>query len=691
MIVGTAGHIDHGKTSLVRALTGVDTDRLKEEKVRGISIELGFAYLPAADGSIVGFVDVPGHEKFIRTMLAGATGIDFALLVVAADDGVMPQTREHVAILDLLGVEKGVVAMTKCDLVPEPQRAEAELQILELLARTRLANAEVVSVSSVTGAGIETLRQRLLRAATEVAGHQSSGRFRLAVDRCFSLTGIGTVVTGTVLSGQIRVEDRVLISPSGREARVRSIHAQNRPAERGLAGERCALNLAGEGIGKTAIVRGDIVLDPELHAPTERIDAVLRVLPSEKKPITQWLPVRLHHAASEVGARIVLLGDAPLHPGAEGFVQLVLERPIAAAVADRFVVRDTTAQRTLGGGTFVDIRAPARKRRTAERLAQLEACAVIATEAALPALLARSPFFVDLLSFARDRALSARQVDECADRLGLIRAVVSGAEFAIAPAVSARLRDNLLSTLEAFHRENPDLPGVGLERLRRQSEPRLPAPAFRAFIQAGTLATEIAVDGAWIRLAEHQVRLTPADEKLSTDVLPLLAGAERFRPPRVRDISKVLVVEEKGVRHLLKLLVRMGRVDEVAHDHFFLRETVSEMVDTVADLAQAAESGQFTAARLRDRLQNGRKVAIQILEFFDRHGVTFRRGDLRRINKHRLDLFRPMHARPSAPTITSGRETSPVGRPDFKSGKGREPVLGGFDSLSLPPSIRHPA
>jgi selenocysteine-specific elongation factor len=691
MIVGTAGHIDHGKTSLVRALTGVDTDRLKEEKARGISIELGFAYLPAADGSVIGFVDVPGHEKFIRTMLAGAAGIDFALLVVAADDGVMPQTREHVAILDLLGVEKGVVAMTKCDLVPEPQRAEVELQILELLARTRLANAEVISISSVTGDGIETLRRRLLQASPQFAGHPSSARFRLAVDRCFSLTGIGTVVTGTVLSGEIRIGDRVLISPSGREARVRSIHAQDRLADRGLAGERCALNLAGEGIGKTAIVRGDIVLDPALHAPTERIDALLRILPSEKKAITQWLPVRLHHAASDVGARIVLLGDAPLDPGAEGFVQLVLERPIAAAVADRFVVRDTTAQRTLGGGRFVDIRAPARKRRTAERRAQLEACAVIAPEGALPALLARAPYFVDLLSFARDRALSARQVAECADRLGLVRAVVPGAEFVVAPAVWTRLRDNLLSTLEDFHREHPDLPGIGLERLRLQSEPRLPATAFRSFIQADALATEITVEGAWVRLAGHQVRLTPADENLSTCVLPLLAGAERFRPPRVRDIAKMLAVEEKNVRRLLKLLARTGKVDEVAHDHFFLRETVAEMVDIIADLAQSGENGQFAAAQLRDRLQNGRKVAIQILEFFDSHGVTFRRGDLRRINKHRVDLFPPTRVRPSDQTITSGRETSPVGRPDFKSGKGREPVLGGFDSLSLPPSIKSPA
>ena len=284
MIVGTAGHIDHGKTSLVRALTGVDTDRLKEEKARGISIELGFAYLPAPDGSVLGFIDVPGHEKFIHTMLAGATGIDFALLVIAADDGVMPQTREHLAILDLLGVSKGVVALTKCDLVSAARRDEVMIDIANLLLPTRLSGAEIMPVSTVTGEGIEPLRERLFEAAATTGRHTSDGLFRLAVDRSFTLSGAGTVVTGTVLSGHVAVGDRVTISPSGREARVRSIHAQNRVADRGVAGDRCALNLAGDGITKDAISRGDVVLDPSLHAPADRIDVVLRLLPSEPKP-----------------------------------------------------------------------------------------------------------------------------------------------------------------------------------------------------------------------------------------------------------------------------------------------------------------------------------------------------------------------------------------------------------------------
>jgi len=310
VIIGTAGHIDHGKTTLVRALTGVDTDRLKEEKERGISIDLGFAYLPAEDGSVLGFVDVPGHEKFVRNMLAGATGIDFVLLVVAADDGVMPQTVEHLAIVDLLGIERGVVALTKVDAVPDARRVEVRRDIARLLAGTGLEGADIVPVSTVTGEGIADLRLRLLAEAKALAARAATGRFRLSVDRSFALAGAGTVVTGTVLSGRVSVGDAVMLSPLGLAARVRAIHAQNRPAQQGLAGERCGLNLAGERISKNAVSRGDMVLDPGLHAPTDRIDASLRLLAGEPKPVTQWLPVRLHHAAASIGGRVVLLQDA---------------------------------------------------------------------------------------------------------------------------------------------------------------------------------------------------------------------------------------------------------------------------------------------------------------------------------------------------------------------------------------------
>lgn len=699
MIIGTAGHIDHGKTTLVRALTGVDTDRLKEEKARGISIDLGFAYLPVGGSEaneVLGFIDVPGHEKFVHTMLSGAGGIDFALLVVAADDGVMPQTREHLAILDLLGIAHGLVALTKADLVDGDRLAAAEAEIRALLAPTALADAPILPVSATTGAGVEAIREALADAARQLGRRAAAGRFRLAVDRSFTLPGAGTVVTGTVLSGKVSVGDRVVVSPSGLAARVRSIRAQDRPAETGVAGDRCGLNLAGEGVSKAAITRGDVVLDPVLHAPADHIDAELAVLASEPRPIGQWFPVRLHHAAREVGARVVLLGDA-IAPGGRGRVQLVLDAPIAAAAGDRFVIRDTSAQRTVGGGRFLDLRGPARKRRAPERLAQLDALAEADPATALQRLLAVRPFQADIAVFARDRALADDEMEAIATRLDVVRLAVGASVLALSAERFAALTREVMATLDAFHADNPDLPGLGRERLRLAIEPRLPGPAFLVALQSLPPGL-VKLEGAWVRRAGFEVRLTPADEALWAHIAPLLRGEERFRPPRVRDIAGLLGVPEADVRRLMKLLARLGRVDEVAHDHFFPRPVVAEMVEILRRLAGARMKDEFTAAHFRDEVANGRKVAIQILEFFDRHGVTLRRGDLRRINPFRLDLFAgPVDDAPAGHGASDkhaasprGREASLVGRPDFKSGRGREPVLGGFDSHSLPPRSSSP-
>lgn len=673
MIIGTAGHIDHGKTSLVRRLTGVDTDRLKEEKARGISIALGFAYWQQPDGSVIGFIDVPGHEKFVHTMLAGASGIDLMLLVVAADDGVMPQTREHVAIARLLGIEQAVVALTKADLADGARLSEVAAEIANLLAETCFTEAPILPVSTLTGDGLPELSTLLAGKARETKARRGDGAFRLAVDRCFTLQGAGTVVTGTVLSGSVAAGDGVVVSPAGLAARVRSIHAQNRPAERGMAGDRCALNLAGPDISKEAIGHGDMVVAPSLHAPTRRIDAEVTVLPSETKPLAMWQPVRLHHAAAEVGARIVLLGDETA-PGGTAPVQLVLDEPLAAAALDRFVLRDTSASRTIGGGRFLDLRAPERRRRSPERLAQLAAHGHPDPAEALRGLLSLPPYHIDPDGFARDRALGAETAGRLAEELGLVRigALTMLPEHwqALAQASAARL--------DAWHAEHPDLPGMGLERLRLAVAPRLPAPVFRSALSRLADEGALVAIGSWVRLPGHEVRLSSEDEALWARIAPLIDGQERFRPPRVRDIGQLLGHREEEIRRLLRLAGRRGDVHEVALDHFFLRATLGEMVAIAIDLAGAHPAG-FNAAQFRDRLDNGRKVAIQILEFFDRHGLTIRRGDLRRINRRRIDLFGPQ------PAMTDGGEASPVGRPDFKSGRGRQTVSGGFDSHSLPP------
>ncbi len=639
MIVGTAGHIDHGKSALVKAITGVDTDRLKEEKVRGISIDLGFAYMPAGDESMLGFVDVPGHEKFIRNMLAGASGIDLVLLVVAADDGIMPQTLEHLAIVDLLGKSEGLVALTKADLVSPERRQEVDRDIAELLASTGLAERPIFHVSAATGEGIDELREALIAAAMSSRERKEKGRFRLAVDRCFSIAGVGTIVTGAVVSGAVSVGDNVTVSPIGLNARVRSIHAQNRPAEQGHTGQRCALNLSGDGVTRHAVSRGDFVVDPFLHAPVERIDASLQLLSSETKPIRHWTPVRLYHGAAEVPGRVALLEEAPIAPGTGGRIQLALDRPIAAAVGDRFILRDTSGARTLGGGHLIDLRAPRRRRKTALRLAQLEALGQENPATALALSLDRWPFYVNLANFARDRALSDTELEAVLMDLPHKPFGKAPEAYAVSSKVWQQLENSARTAIEAFHKAHPQLLGLSAARLAALVEPRLPRKIALAVMNALVEANVLASTGGALRAPDHRLGLDKTDQTLWSRVAPLLADEARFRPPRVGDIAQELKEREFDVRRVLKAMARQRSVIEIAPDHFLLRETMKEIAGIIGDLATLEPEGHFSAAQLRDRLNNGRKVSIQILEYFDRNGMTLRREDLRTINAGRLNSF----------------------------------------------------
>jgi selenocysteine-specific elongation factor len=367
MIIGTAGHIDHGKTTLVRALTGIDTDRLKEEKARGISIELGYAYTPLPGGDVLGFIDVPGHERLIHTMVSGACGIDFALLVIAADDGVMPQTREHLAILELLGVSLGAVALTKTDRVDRDRVRDVQAEIVATLSVTPLRDAPVfpVNATAVDDPGVESLRSHLHETAAQFPLRRDQHLFRLAVDRVFTLTGHGTVVTGTVFSGRVRTGDTVAIMPSGTQVRVRSIHAQNRPANSGRAGQRCALNLAG--IETSAIARGDWLADPRALVPTSRTDVRLKLLPGDSsRRLSSWAPLHIHLGTAHHVAHVVPLESTELLPGESARVQLVFDAAICVTPGDRFIARDAQAVHTVGGGAVLDPAAPARKRRSVE-------------------------------------------------------------------------------------------------------------------------------------------------------------------------------------------------------------------------------------------------------------------------------------------------------------------------------------
>ena len=631
MIIGTAGHIDHGKTALVKALTGVDADRLAEEKKRGITIDLGYAYAPLPDGSVLGFVDVPGHERFVHNMLAGATGIDLVLLVIAANEGIMPQTIEHLQIVDLLGIEHGIVALTKADLADDDMRGLRAAEVQMLLAKTRLADAPILPVSSVTGEGIAALQTLL--STFHTARERASGYPRLAIDRSFALQGTGLVVTGTLFSGEVRVDDRLMLSPKGIELRVRGLHAQNREAQSASAGERCALNITGARLGKEDIARGDWITAEELHAPTSVFDIRLKVLPSEKKPLKHWTPVHVHLAAARAMGRIALLEGDKLEPGGEAFAQVMLDAPIGALANDRLIIRDQSAQWTIGGGTVIDPFASPRNRRKPERLIRLDHMAR-STEEAARRLLDKAPGYFEYRPFAVAYNLKTAEADQLwrsAD------AVIAGPLiFGKSQWISAR--QALVSTLATHHQSAPEQPGLQPERLRNAMDPRLAKEAFAEVLAAELKIGGVAVDGPWLRLPTHVVRLSK-DNELRWRHIEQIIRAQRFRPPRVRDFAEALDIAEEDVRTLMRRVARMGRVIEVAHDHFFLRETVAEMIRIAADIGAADPSSEITAAAFRDRIDSGRKVAIQILEFFDKQGITIRRGDRRRIRPDRVSYF----------------------------------------------------
>ena len=517
MIVGTAGHIDHGKTALVKALTGVDADRLKEEKARGITIDLGYAYSDLGDGRQLGFVDVPGHERFVHNMLAGATGIDAALLVVSAAEGIKPQTVEHLQIVDLLGLDRGIVALTKADLADDDQILERMAEVETLLATTSLKGAEIVPVSALTGQGVDELKAKLL--ALGESGKGATGFARLAIDRCFVLTGAGVIVTGTVHAGEIRVDDRLLLTPSGLEARVRSLHAQNRAAEVGRAGERCALNLTGPRLSKDAIRRGDWVVSPELHAPTDRPDVRLHLLASESQPLKHWSPVHVHLGSAHVMGRVALLEGDRLAPGDTALAQLVLEDKIGALAGDRVILRNPSATRTMAGAVVIDPFGPPRNRRSERRLAELDALGEADADV-LPKLLRLESGFVETGRFGQARNLRPVDVDRLLQMAG--GAKLEG--FGFLAETLAAARKDIVETLAAHHQAKPDAPGLQPERLRVTLKKRWPAPVFKALLDQEVRAKTVMVDGPFLRLPGHSLTLGARDEalwkKISAELSP---------------------------------------------------------------------------------------------------------------------------------------------------------------------------
>ncbi|MET3107954.1 selenocysteine-specific elongation factor [Oxalobacteraceae bacterium GrIS 2.11] len=629
MIIGTAGHIDHGKTTLSRALTGVDTDRLKEEKERGISIELGYAYTPLPNGEMLGLIDVPGHEKLIHTMAAGASGIDYALLVIAADDGVMPQTREHLTILELLGIRRGVVALTKTDRVEAARIAAVKAEIQNLLATTALAGAQIFTTLAhiELDPGVQELKAHLMTVAQSQTQREYRQLFRLAIDRVFNLSGKGLFIAGTASAGSVKIGDTLTLAPSGVTLRVRSIHAQNRPVEIGYAGQRLSMNVAG--IEKDQVARGDWAVAEAMADCSERIDVDLQLLGNAGLTLKPWSPVHVHLGAAHRVAHVLMLDGETIAPGQNTRAQLVFGQPVHAVPGDRFVLRNAQASHTIGGGRVLDPFGPPRKRRTAERRAWLDALSEYLDGAAPDVLIAQSPFGMHRSMLTRLTQLAPDQLRPGADMLEI--PLRGDDAIIIRKTTFDELGVRLIDTLRDFHEKFPNEIGPQNARLKRMVAPEINDALWRSLIDTHTEAASIIAQGPWLRLPEHSVELLPEEQTLAAAVLASLHTAQ-FDPPWVRDLAREHQRSEESVRELMRKLALRGKAYLIVRDLYCHPQRIAELAQLIESIASAPlpNNGQrqLSAAAFRDATGMGRKRAIQFLEFFDRVGYTRRLRDV---------------------------------------------------------------
>ena len=634
VVVGTAGHIDHGKSSLVLALTGTDPDRLKEEKARGITVDLGFAHLEHEDVHY-GFVDVPGHERFVRNMLAGASGFDVVLLVVAADESVMPQTREHIEICRLLGVCSAVVALTRIDLVEDPEFIEiAALEVRELLSGSAMSEAPLVPVSSKTGAGLDELRGALAAAAGAAGARDASGPFRLPVDRAFTMRGFGSVVTGTLVSGSVAVGSEVEVLPEAERARVRGVQVHGASVESAHAGQRAALNLAG---GRLRADRGSVVASPGELGATRMLDARLEVLGWASGPVQDEDRVHLHVGTATSLARVRLLGGVgALAPGDSGLVQLRLETPLTAVRGDRFIVRRYSPVITIGGGRILDALPPKRSPRNPaarDRVAALDGV----TDAHAAAAFIEEAGIRGLGEAVLRRRLGIRApeaervVTELAGR-GEIEALGEGGPsggggrvFLSAGNVRS-LRERMLARLSAWESDNRLRPGMPLEQLREQTGvPAVVADgALRGLAEAGVVELTRHTVGT----AGRRIELTDEERRASDGFARLLAEGG-YTPPTLGEAAERLRASTELVDDLRRLLLSEGRVVDVSPDLYFDAGRIAALRRAVAD--RAAANPQIDVAWFKERFGLSRKHAIPLLEWLDRERVTVRVGNLRKI------------------------------------------------------------
>ncbi len=603
IIAGTAGHIDHGKTALVRALTGIETDRLEEEKRRGISIELGFAHLQLSPDLRIGFVDVPGHERFIRNMLAGVAGIDVLLFVIAADESIKPQTREHFDICRLLGVPRGIVVLTKIDLVDAEILELVRLEVDEFVRGSFLEHAPVIAVSSTTGAGLDALRDEIRKAAEQVRSKDSNQHFRLPVDRAFSMKGFGTVVTGTLIAGSVSLEQEIDIHPAAKHARVRGIQVHGEHVNKALAGQRTALNLAG--IDADDLARGMVLTAPACFHATQTIDTLFDLLPSAK-PLKHRAPVHFHAGTAEIEAEVRLLDKAAtLAPGARAFVRIVLKKPALLLPGDRFIARMFSPVVTIGGGRVIDIDPP-RVKDSTPRLTTLSE----GTPQERVSLVVREARY----------GLSLEQVIA---RTGLLAREIGTQPWLLDPEWTAQAQQRITQVVAEFHKQNPLLPGMSKEELRSREFPDSPAFLLDTLL-AGTKA--VVAEGENLRLATHRLALKQDEEQALAKIEAAFQEAGLAVPSTPEALARS-GVELARARNLLQMLLKNRRLVRISEDLVLHRSAL----EALRALLASHKGERFTVAEFKDWTGVSRKYAIPLLEFFDRERVTRREGDTRLI------------------------------------------------------------
>ena len=626
VIVGTAGHIDHGKSTLVEALTGSHPDRLAEEKRRGITIDLGFAFLDQGDTRF-GFVDVPGHERFVSNMLAGATGIDVLLLVIAADESIKPQTREHFDICRLLGVQHGVVALTKCDLVDRETLNYVRLEVEEYLRGSFLQGAPIIAVSSKSGVGLDELKAQLQSASTIWSGRRATGYFRLPIDRAFAMKGFGSVVTGTLISGSVAPGDEVEVFPVGERLRVRGVHSAGKAVERALPGQRTAINLVG--IHHTALSRGMVLASPGKFRKTRRIDVRLELLPSARK-LKHRSKVHLHTGTTETIAEVQFYAGVEPSAGEFTFAHLKLMDEILVLPGDRFIVRQFSPVVTIGGGAVLDALARRPAQRDAGRTQFLGILDIGKRDEILAALTERSLFGLTFDEMVARTACLANEILESVKNLASANRVIQVSPeplILIAPKAFEEVRKKLLERIEKFHLANPLLPGIAREDLRANLGKRVRPETFRAALEELVSQKKLEVTGELVKKAGSRISMLPEEAKAKDQMEAAFASAG-LTVPSAKEILSKLPIETRRAEKLLQMLLREKNLVRVSPELIFHRRALEDL-KTLLAAHKKTKGDRVTIPVFKDLTGITRKYAIPLLEYLDRERVTRRAGDER--------------------------------------------------------------